>query len=161
MSGAMYASMNGPPPGDRRPRATSAARASDLRSELAVQPRDEARIVLGSDVLAHLDRRGDVVGAVVDVAVVLQAHVDLTVQTPVGDVLLHELELLPRQGDARDARTVVLGGVEATAIPIRSRRRAAAYPAARSELVGECSASFAACASSKEVSAPSPKYAQE
>ena len=67
--------------------------------------------------LAHLDRRGDVVRAVVDVAVVLQPDVDLVVQAAVGDALLHELELLLRQRDAGDAGAAVLGGVQRERAP--------------------------------------------
>ena len=58
MSGAMYASMNGPPPGE-----VPAARRHLLDEEAApghegaVHGADEGRVLLVADVLAHLDRR--------------------------------------------------------------------------------------------------------
>ena len=54
----------------------------------------EHRVVLVADVLAHLDRRGGVVRAVVEVAVVLQADLDPVGQAEVGDPLAHEVVLL-------------------------------------------------------------------
>ena len=95
MSGAMYASMNGPPPGESpAPRDICCTRNGAPGAQQAVHRATNARVLLVADVLAHLDRRGGVVGAVVDVAVVQQAEVDPVAQPAVGGALPRELELL-------------------------------------------------------------------
>ena len=86
MSGAMNASMNGPPPGawcadicwtSTRPPGRSS------RCDLA----GEDRVVLLADVLAHLDRGDRVERSVGDVAVVLQPDLDPVREAPLGDPL--------------------------------------------------------------------------
>ena len=68
----------------------------------------EVRLELGeADVLEHPDRADRVVRAVVDVAVVLQPDLDRSGEPGLGDPLLRELGLAPRDRDADGAHAVV------------------------------------------------------
>src|SRR5262249_16976054 len=58
------------------------------------------------DVLVHADRADRIVGSVRDVAVVLQAELDLRRDAPAGGASQRELELAARERDADGARAV-------------------------------------------------------
>ena len=138
MSGAMYASMNGPPPGASPRRATSAAPGSGPpgRSRRC-SGADERRVLLVADVLAHLDRRGGVVRAVVEVAVVLQAEVDPVGDAVVGGALAGEVELLARQRDAGDVHAVARAAAWMLSDPQPQPTSSRRMPGASAELAAD------------------------
>ena len=142
--------MNGPPPG-----AVSARRdicCSSRRPARLQRAEHDRRRTPGScssptcsPISIELTASNVAVG-VGQFAVVLQPHLDTIGEALLGDPLGDEDPLLRRQRDAGGVHAVMLGGVAGSAIPIRSRRRAAACPAA-GPACGRSRSSLAVCAS--------------
>ena len=83
------------------------------RLQRPVQDACVGRVLLLADVFAHLDRAHRVeLGVGVDLAVVLQSHLDAIGQAAVGDPLRDQVALLGREGDSGGVHPVSLGGVQ-------------------------------------------------
>ncbi len=111
MSGAMYDSMNGPPPGTGPARHLLHQHAT-VRLHQPVQRGGVGRVVPVADVLPHLQRRDGVERRVGDVAVVLQPDLHAVPEAALAHALQDERALLLGERHPCDVDAVVLGGVQ-------------------------------------------------
>lgn len=100
--------MNAPPPG------AIGRQQMSFRAQHPVQDIDVTRVVVGADVLAHLDRSDRVERFTVDLPVVTPPHTDPPVQAVLGDPVAHEVRLRLGKRDAGRLDAVGRAGRAAT-----------------------------------------------